>query len=509
MKLNRTGSIWDRNERININDNWDIIEENANNFKNDLTDEIYSKIVESAKLSWKEPVNSYEDLPNAPTTGETRMVRTDGHVYRYDGEKWIEIQTVDVSPLNEIDSRITNRLESTENTVEDNSKKLYDSNYYQEVEVSKHFDSQSNTHYHLTIIKHKDDKDNLIKLKHSTMRNNPKKIREFAYENNATVATNASWTVGAQSLFSGVTIKDGEVEEYTELTADELKYRYILGIKPDNTLVSFKGDTSPQELLENGVDNALTAFIPLVYDSEIVSPVLLQAYHMPEKHPRQAIGQFPNKDIIFITTGGRGFDGDGMTASDVARILKSKGVYFAHMLDGGGSNSTVVRGVQVNVPIDLKGSTERVHANALYIEKPRTGLDRDKDIAIINKELGIINNKVDSKSSRLNVHSETISNLLNGAVGSITVTKTDIGLVHIQGSITIGDKGSTQTNIATIPLKYAPSIYVTNSVSNVDTPWETFTGLVVTDDGYIRLRGQANTGVSKNMKIHVNLLYRV
>lgn len=49
-----------------------------------------------------------------------------------------------------------------------------------------------------------------------------------------------------------------------------------------------------------------------------------------------------NLDILILSCGGRGFDGDGMTAKEMMKILKRLNVKFAFNLDGGGSVSTVI-----------------------------------------------------------------------------------------------------------------------------------------------------------------------
>ena len=115
MKLNRTGSNWNRLERNKINENWDIIEGSYNDVVGQITDEVVGHLIDSAKLIWKEPVDTVEDLPDSAEVGETRMVREadpDGisYVYRYDGEKWEKIQAIDVTLVNEVDRRLTRQL---------------------------------------------------------------------------------------------------------------------------------------------------------------------------------------------------------------------------------------------------------------------------------------------------------------------------------------------------------------------------------------------------------------
>ena len=113
MKLNRTGSIWDRNERNKINDNWDKLEGNINNFQSEITDKVFAEIKDSAKLNWGEPVNSFNNLPKNAKNGDTRFTRDTGKVYRYDGTNWVEIQQIDAGPVNELDRRVTQQLAET------------------------------------------------------------------------------------------------------------------------------------------------------------------------------------------------------------------------------------------------------------------------------------------------------------------------------------------------------------------------------------------------------------
>lgn len=115
MKLNRTGSNWTELERNKINENWRIIEGNYNNVVDKVSKEAFEKVVDSAKLNWKEPVDSFADLPSAASEGDTRMARDSGKVYRFNGEMWQEIQQIDAGPVNEVDSRLTAQLAQTDN----------------------------------------------------------------------------------------------------------------------------------------------------------------------------------------------------------------------------------------------------------------------------------------------------------------------------------------------------------------------------------------------------------
>src|SRR5690625_1716241 len=131
MKLNRTASNWTELERNKINENWDIIEGSYNSLEGEfdnvigtITDEVVGHLIDSAKLIWKEPVDTFEDLPTNAEVGETRMVREAdpegiSYVYRYDGEKWEKIQAIDVTLVNEVDSRLTRQLAETTSNIHD------------------------------------------------------------------------------------------------------------------------------------------------------------------------------------------------------------------------------------------------------------------------------------------------------------------------------------------------------------------------------------------------------
>ena len=127
MKLNRTPNPLDRNTRNSDNENWDIIEgefkkvgdtfnsvnNRIDNVIDEVSDEALKKVVDSAKLNWKEPVENFSGLPTNAQIGDTRMDKSTGKVYRYDGANWVEIQQIDAGPVNELDNRLSSKLEKT------------------------------------------------------------------------------------------------------------------------------------------------------------------------------------------------------------------------------------------------------------------------------------------------------------------------------------------------------------------------------------------------------------
>src|SRR5699024_475549 len=75
-----------------------------------VSDAAFDKVVDNAKINWKEPVDNFNSLPSNAKNGDTRMDRSTGKVYRYDGTNWVEIQQIDAGPVNEVDARLTSQL---------------------------------------------------------------------------------------------------------------------------------------------------------------------------------------------------------------------------------------------------------------------------------------------------------------------------------------------------------------------------------------------------------------
>ena len=106
-------------------------------------------------------------------------------------------------------------------------------------------------------------------------------------------------------------------------------------------------------------NHALCGFVPLIVNYEAVSDQILNILGgIQQPHPRQIIAQYENLDLLILSCGGRGFDGEGMSGSDAIRILKNEKekIKFAFMLDGGGSVTTVINGKLITKRIDKNGT---------------------------------------------------------------------------------------------------------------------------------------------------------
>jgi exopolysaccharide biosynthesis protein len=278
---------------------------------------------------------------------------------------------------------------------------LDDNAYYHEISSEKNRDSVSGTDYYISTINHLDKYGNAIQLKRGFAQDIPNSgsaetARSFANRHNATLTLNASVHDPNTFTMLGTDIYNGQI-----LTENLTRSYYTLGIRSDNTLVAYPPGTTAQSIIDDGCDNALSAFIPLVQSGAAVSQAILDTYSGGvERHPRQVIAQFSNKDILILTCEGRTQENAGMTSDDLIRILLEQGVDFAYMLDGGGSAQTVVRGSTTNTSVFVEEEEEQGHlvfgerkvVDFLYISKSIKS-SRDNDIVNLNKDLGDVNSK--------------------------------------------------------------------------------------------------------------------
>ena len=130
MKLNRTKIKLDRTARNNENENWQTIEKKFNNVFNDISDDVYNKVVDDSKINWEQMVDSVSDLPNDATVGETRGVKENNKIYRFDGTEWKAIAEISLKPIVEVDTRISSQIDQITLQLADKvlHRKIYTSN---------------------------------------------------------------------------------------------------------------------------------------------------------------------------------------------------------------------------------------------------------------------------------------------------------------------------------------------------------------------------------------------
>src|SRR5690625_6847924 len=113
MKLNRTPNPLNRDARNKENENWDTIQQKFNNVVEEVSDAAFQKVIDGSKIDWEQMVDKVSDLPSNVETGETRGVKEDNKIYRFNGTDWIPIAEINLNPIAEVDQRLTTQLAET------------------------------------------------------------------------------------------------------------------------------------------------------------------------------------------------------------------------------------------------------------------------------------------------------------------------------------------------------------------------------------------------------------
>ena len=305
--------------------------------------------------------------------------------------------------LNEDFNRIGGIADAAKETADVLENKMNTGAYYNEV---SHFKGRKfDTTYYITHIPHLDSNGNVIKLKRGIQGNDPNKPEhitpsQFARKTKATFVSNASTGSGTQLKLHGQQIYNGQIldsikgDEY-----DALNDRWTLAIGDDNSLTSFPPDVQASEIRNQGYNNTVSGFGPIISDGKIIVKDDDYSPNTIVSHPRQVIAQLPNKDLIFFSCDGRENNTHtmiekGMTLQEVAEtLLDHYDIEFAYNMDGGGSTSSVVRSHKLNKSMDENKTEERKVLDFLYIGRDSVQL-RDQDMQNAYQDIGEVRDMV-------------------------------------------------------------------------------------------------------------------
>lgn len=186
---------------------------------------------------------------------------------------------------------------------------------------------------------------------------------EFAHRKNATIAINCGIFDIEAGKPIGVMIKDGRIVQ-TGVPSED-KYQY-LAIMQDGSFRVYHRSTAAGKMLADGATDAVCIFGTLLRNGQLVEQTDLRY------EPRQSIGVAADGSVIIISVDGRkpGED-NGVNYGQLAQLHAEHGSVNAWILDGGGSVSTVLRGVKQNDNVDYFYIDRKVN-NFLYIAKPTT-----------------------------------------------------------------------------------------------------------------------------------------
>ena len=245
---------------------------------------------------------------------------------------------------------------------------------------------------------------------------------DYAQTNNTTVTMNGvAWVDGTHRY--GSVVSNGEILATVD-TTDLPDCYYYVGIKNNRVMASFKAnETSAQDLIDNGCNQAFMAYWKLVTNSvaenftTIGSQLIDGNGVVNNPHPRQAIGQKADKTIVIVTCDGRTALDRGLTSSELADLMIELGCVNAWNLDGGGSTTTVIKGYKINKSIDSDGTAERVHAYTLNVKKQTIDNQLAKAYSNTGKAINDSYNKmlpIVQQATIAEIDSNDIDNLISG-----------------------------------------------------------------------------------------------
>lgn len=296
----------------------------------------------------------------------------------------------DLTKIDDVASQADNMAQKHEGQIKDSA-------YYNEITYvsGRKFD----TTYKIVHIPHRDSEGNIIKLRKGISGSNPNKpdhitARDFAKQTGATFVSNASTGSGSQLKLHGQQIYNGQIldsvkgDEYSEIDL-----RWTLAMADDNTLTAFPQNITAQEIKDKGYNNTWSGFGPMIMEGKVVYKDGDYNINSESSHPRTAIAQLPNKDILIFTCDGRvksqGVYQKGMTLPEVTETLYDHygDIQFAYNLDGGGSTSSVLRSRVLNKPTDNGNKSERNLLDFIYVGKDPKQV-RDRDIQKAYEDIG-------------------------------------------------------------------------------------------------------------------------
>lgn len=264
-------------------------------------------------------------------------------------------------------------------------------NYYKEITITA--GRLHNTDYRYATIPLNDSDGNLIGCYVNEDANASQGPLSYADSNFTTITTNAGlgrldsndeWKQGAV-IANGVILHGDECDIPTDS-----RYGYI-GIKADRTVLSFPGNTTPEQMLAAGVKDGFLCWGTIVTEGQVdideeVNPTSI--------NPWMNLGVKPDGTIIIFSSDGRTEHDAGMTMQQSAELMISLGCATVFRLDGGGSSSLVYKGSKQNRNIDNVGSTERGIWVTLNFRKQTIDKQLAEAFSFIGKERHLMNKQI-------------------------------------------------------------------------------------------------------------------
>ena len=172
------------------------------------------------------------------------------------------------------------------------------------------------------------------------------KKHQYQHIINAGIFLVADNTADGITIMNGNILKDGVCEQFDV-------EQYVLGIKANGEMKSYRGMTA-QQILDDGCIDAVTGFVPLFENSAAVDNTILSICpHYNIKHPRQIVGILSTGDFFTFCCDGRTDGENGMTLKECINTLSDlASIKYAFNLDGGGSTQSATYHKEINRRLD-------------------------------------------------------------------------------------------------------------------------------------------------------------
>lgn len=182
---------------------------------------------------------------------------------------------------------------------------------------------------------------------------------DIAAANNAILAINGDY-YGVQE--KGYVIRNGVLYREQAGTND------VLCIYGDGSMkIVDPSDVTAQELLDQGVWQALSFGPGLLADGQIPISLDTEVGRAKASNPRTAIGIIDDLHYVFVVSDGRSDDSEGLSLYELATFMQQLGVKTAYNLDGGGSSTMYFNGEVVNNPSSGFRDDERKVSDIIFI----------------------------------------------------------------------------------------------------------------------------------------------
>lgn len=220
---------------------------------------------------------------------------------------------------------------------------------------------------------------------------------DFSKLNNTTLALNSGIFDQDPDTIWGATIIDGQIVRNNKTTGVE--DLYYLTIADDGKFGYVKvGNTTAEQMIADGIKNAVMGFFPIVVNGEKVSHTYP---YVDGNNPRQVLCQLKDGTQFVFACEGKEFNNVGLDFADIQDYLIENypNIDLAFNMDGGGSLSVNYYRNKLNKNLDDGGRTDRKVPTFLYINNENSANSSQNDM---NKILNVLSTKINDLQTQLN-----------------------------------------------------------------------------------------------------------